>query len=580
MSTVPTLTVNVTNVTAALQDRSMSVSRNGADFTLIAPAYVPVLDDTVAITAPTWAGSIVSVESVGYRGNVAYLKCRATNEDELPDLGAAPWGLSDVPNEATTFGFSDLGVTRIVDSGGTAQTRAKLTIYKEGLSAGMEIAVTSVVEGLSAETFTIMDLTTDWPTDDAASYTLDLGLGDYTTATEAGLFPIHLDDTVTEVALGGAKVRLGDLLTGDNSEFTGTLGDWINSGGSLVRDTTAGFRYSNLAASLKFTTSAQGQYIECPVPGTFVAGREYQALLLIQQETAAGSGTSWKVDLGKIGTDSAATLSGDNQGSGVAGLFVGHYTPLLARWVPSANRTGVTLRFTRAGAETGTIVWHVGWARAVALVPDNSIGLSIFSPPDPSDNDTYAAGLFVGFRLESWNGGPVVGIGRADAYLSAGGSHPASVYLDAQTTGDLADAGISFTVGTDSEYMFISEKDATTLQLYQGTDDHTIELRDRGTSGWVAVDSAGTPTGLLSKSPYRSLAAAPGSPTEGDTYYDTVTHALYVYNGTSWVTPIITETPETAHTGQLLISDTPSTPLVFADLLQNEATTDLIYEDT
>ena len=31
--------------------------------------------------------------------------------------------------------------------------------------------------------------------------------------------------------------------------------------------------------------------------------------------------------------------------------------------------------------------------------------------------------------------------------------------------------------------------------------------------------------------------------------------------------------------GEILISDTPSTPLVFADLIQNEAQTDLVYAD-
>jgi hypothetical protein len=35
-----------------------------------------------------------------------------------------------------------------------------------------------------------------------------------------------------------------------------------------------------------------------------------------------------------------------------------------------------------------------------------------------------------------------------------------------------------------------------------------------------------------------------------------------------------------AGAGQLLISDSPSTPLVFADLIQNEAQDDLVYADT
>lgn len=37
--------------------------------------------------------------------------------------------------------------------------------------------------------------------------------------------------------------------------------------------------------------------------------------------------------------------------------------------------------------------------------------------------------------------------------------------------------------------------------------------------------------------------------------------------------------PDTGAVGELLISDTPSTPLVFADLVQNEAQDDLVYAD-
>lgn len=40
-----------------------------------------------------------------------------------------------------------------------------------------------------------------------------------------------------------------------------------------------------------------------------------------------------------------------------------------------------------------------------------------------------------------------------------------------------------------------------------------------------------------------------------------------------------TLTINTVSSGQLLISDTPSTPLVFADILQNEAQDDLLYAD-
>jgi hypothetical protein len=49
---------------------------------------------------------------------------------------------------------------------------------------------------------------------------------------------------------------------------------------------------------------------------------------------------------------------------------------------------------------------------------------------------------------------------------------------------------------------------------------------------------------------------------------------LLRYNGSSWVNA----TPGSV--GPLLISDSPSTPLVFADLIQNEAQDDLVYADT
>lgn len=42
--------------------------------------------------------------------------------------------------------------------------------------------------------------------------------------------------------------------------------------------------------------------------------------------------------------------------------------------------------------------------------------------------------------------------------------------------------------------------------------------------------------------------------------------------GVSWQAPV-------GSIGEILISDTPSTPLVFADLIQNEAQTDLVYAD-
>ena len=48
---------------------------------------------------------------------------------------------------------------------------------------------------------------------------------------------------------------------------------------------------------------------------------------------------------------------------------------------------------------------------------------------------------------------------------------------------------------------------------------------------------------------------------------------VLTYDGAGWVN----ETPVISEGGQLLISDTPSTPLVFADIIQNEAQDDFLY---
>jgi hypothetical protein len=54
------------------------------------------------------------------------------------------------------------------------------------------------------------------------------------------------------------------------------------------------------------------------------------------------------------------------------------------------------------------------------------------------------------------------------------------------------------------------------------------------------------------------------------------TDDVLTYDGAVWVNSPVTAT---ATGGEILISDSPSTPLVFADLVQNEAQDDLVYGD-
>lgn len=197
MSTVPAVEIDGNDVTDELQDKSFSIKLNSVDLTLIDPAVMPLISDTLTVDTPAWTGGVVVVETVGYEGDVPFVKVRATNGDALPDNGAGAFNLSDAGTpQGSPASFRDLSVNQQLQQGVT-EVRAKVTIFKEGLEAGDEIALTSAVHGYTAETFTIMDLTTDYPVNDGARYTLDLGLGDYATATTGAgdggpLSPVHL----------------------------------------------------------------------------------------------------------------------------------------------------------------------------------------------------------------------------------------------------------------------------------------------------------------------------------------------------------------------------------------------------
>ena len=94
-----------------------------------------------------------------------------------------------------------------------------------------------------------------------------------------------------------------------------------------------------------------------------------------------------------------------------------------------------------------------------------------------------------------------------------------------------------------------------------------LETLDGGTS-WVAyvvgAGGGGTPASTVTYETTWGITPAVGTDTE------------YARQDHTHGTPA---DPGTGGGGTLLISDTPSTPLVFADLIQNEAQDDLVYAD-
>jgi len=119
---------------------------------------------------------------------------------------------------------------------------------------------------------------------------------------------------------------------------------------------------------------------------------------------------------------------------------------------------------------------------------------------------------------------------------SIGGSANNARLVASHTAGSLKGEGVRLTLGNDYIGLYFSEKDSSTVQVYaDNSNGYNIELRDRGTNkGFKAADSSGNSTGLLSKAPWRSLSAAPSTPAEADCYYNTTTHKLMVWDGSTW----------------------------------------------
>jgi hypothetical protein len=80
--TTTALTVGGTDLTAAVAWGSMTCKLNTLDFTLVDPAYTPVIGDVAALTIPSWSGTVVSVakeDPVDRAGHVRVI-VSATNQ--------------------------------------------------------------------------------------------------------------------------------------------------------------------------------------------------------------------------------------------------------------------------------------------------------------------------------------------------------------------------------------------------------------------------------------------------------------------------------------------------------------------
>jgi hypothetical protein len=229
---------------------------------------------------------VTSIETVGFKASEPFVKVRATNTTALPDNGAGAFNLSDAGTpQGNPASYRDLSVNTQLQ-GSTTEVRAKLTIFKEGLEAGDEVDLTSAIHGYTAETFTIMELTTEWPSKtSAAVYHLDLGLGEYAAATTGAgnggpLGPIRLGPYIPgpggPVSPGGGSVGSGSSAGGTTYAVAleaNTFDDTIGSHDvefDTIYDANDPFDVIGaIPALMGLTLSGGGTAIEATEPGTW-----------------------------------------------------------------------------------------------------------------------------------------------------------------------------------------------------------------------------------------------------------------------------------------------------------------------
>jgi hypothetical protein len=273
------------------------------------------------------------------------------------------------------------------------------------------------------------------------------------------------------------------------------------------------------------------------VPGTFKAGTEYWAVLLVQNVDAS-NGAWMSLSLGLHGTDIATNTVSWVQSGPAHGNF--EFLAIAVKWVPTATRQGVTLRLNNLMPFT-TADNYIGLARVIRSPgrydpPDLFIDAQSVLPRT-GDHPDVRLGTYVG----TGNGIVFGASGSIDitSMLGASGLYVSDAFgvftFAEHTPADYADGGVEIEVGDDYVGIFISEKDANTVQIYPDySAGYDIELKDRGTGVWKMVN-VDDEESVPSMGRLRQLAAAPGSPAEGDSYYDTTLNMPRTYDGSGWL---------------------------------------------
>jgi hypothetical protein len=342
-------------------------------------------------------------------------------------------------------------------------------------------------------------------------------------------------DVVGPIGEGGGG-GLSDLVTGDSRDFWTSLGDWTNSGGTLTRDTVS--KVYGGAASGKLVTTTAGNNMILPIDGTFTAGLTYTAVVWVSyEETDASINVLLTFgDLNASDYEQPTIYWSPVTYPGISGPD--NFVCYFISWTPTADRTDVSFKMQRSSA-SGTRTLRVGGIRVFQTPTIGSIALydRSYLPMSAADG-MLKIGAFDGtsglLKIEGTSG-------DFDLMDSSGlqgvytfGRQYVGLYAASTAAGDKTSAGVNIEVGDDYLGFFIGQKNADTVQFYGDYDDYNFEFEDGAANGWKFVSGDGA-VAWPAKGKRPQYTAAPSTPVEGQSYYNTTDHKEYVWNGSAWV---------------------------------------------
>ena len=324
------VTIGAVNQTAKMREGSGTLKFNTFDATFVDVATMPVVGNAVALTTPTWAGTVVSVKKrTGPRPGHTYVTVSATNTDTA-GASAGPFGLSDTPNGATTYGYTNLEVETTHNLDGTDLTKGSLVLFTTGLWPAMTFALTNADLGYSATNFSVTDVTVTWQKG-VPFYAMTFGdplvtMSVWLNSESAGILPI----TRTKITDGEVTTPklAANAVTADKLEAQLVLGTLI------ATPALTGARLELDGDGFRSYDSGDTQQVNIPTDGSAVqVTGELTANTLTATGTASFEGTN--------------TLTKASVTTVAAGVLAPNAAPVLAKgWTQHTPATPTLSTYT------------------------------------------------------------------------------------------------------------------------------------------------------------------------------------------------------------------------------------------